>query len=300
MGRPMALNLTAAGAAVTICGRPGASLEAARAAGLATVTRPADLISAGLEVVIICVTDTPAVDHVVDGADGLLSGRLAPGTLIVDMGTTAVPATRALSDRVAAAGGAWVDAPVSGGQVGAETGNLTIMAGGAPEDVARVRPLLGVLGRRLTHVGPVGAGQVAKAANQVIVGLTIGAVAEGLALARAAGVDPARVREALMGGFAESRVLELHGRRMVENDFQPGGRVTTQHKDIAQALDLARALGLSLPASAVNKALYERLIGDGDGDLDHAALIRALEAPATESADQAGRDDQTPANMTDL
>jgi 3-hydroxyisobutyrate dehydrogenase-like beta-hydroxyacid dehydrogenase len=223
------------------------------------------------------VTDTPAVEAVMDGPDGLLA-RLRPGTVVVDMGTTAVLATRALAERVRAAGGAWVDAPVSGGQVGAEAADLTIMIGGAAADVARVRPVLEVLGRRLTHVGDVGAGQVAKAANQVIVGLTIGAVAEGLALARRAGVDPARVREALMGGFAASRILDLHGQRMVEGRFAPGARATTQRKDMDQALALAATLGLDLPATALNRDLYDRLIAAGGGGLDHAALIEVLES----------------------
>jgi 3-hydroxyisobutyrate dehydrogenase-like beta-hydroxyacid dehydrogenase len=280
MGAPMARNLRAAGAEVTVCGRRPEPLAALAAEGIATVLRPSDLIAAGLALVVTCVTDTPAVEQVVTGPDGLLSAPSLPGgLLVVDMGTTAVKATQALAARVAEAGGAWVDAPVSGGQVGAEAGTLSIMAGGHVADLDRIRPLLSVLGRRLTHVGDVGAGQVAKAANQVIVGLTIGAVAEGLALARAAGVDPARVREALIGGFADSRILELHGRRMVEGDFQPGGRVVIQHKDLTQALDLAESLGLTLPATALNRALFARLIEAGDGDLDHAALIRALEGP---------------------
>ncbi|MBB4287186.1 NAD(P)-dependent oxidoreductase [Roseospira goensis] len=275
MGRPMARHLKAAGATVTVHNRSPGPVAALVAAGCAAAQTPA-AVAAAADVIVLMVTDTPAVEAVVGGPDGLLAA-LRPGTVIVDMGTTAVLETRALAERVGAAGGAWVDAPVSGGQAGAEAADLTIMAGGTAADVARVRPVLAVLGRHLTHVGGVGAGQVAKAANQVIVGLTIGAVAEGLALARRAGVDPARVREALMGGFAASRILEVHGRRMVEGAFTPGGRATTQRKDMDQALALAAALDLDLPATALNRALYDRLIAAGDGALDHAALIRVLD-----------------------
>jgi 3-hydroxyisobutyrate dehydrogenase-like beta-hydroxyacid dehydrogenase len=148
------------------------------------------------------------------------------------------------------------------------------MAGGTADAFARARPLFEALGKRLTHVGEAGAGQVAKTANQVIVGLTIGAVAEALALARAAGVDPAKVREAIRGGFAESRILELHGERMVTGAFTPGARATVQHKDLSQALALAAETGIDLPAVALCRDLYERLIAQGDGGLDHAALYR--------------------------
>ena len=149
-------------------------------------------------------------------------------------------------------------------------------AAGAIRHNPGARPRFAVLGSRLTHVGSTGAGQVAKAANQVIVGLNIGAVAEAFALAESAGVDPARVREALMGGFASSRILEVHGQRMIERSYAPGGRITTQHKDLSQALELAGRHGQSLPATALNRDLYARLIEQGDGDLDHSALIRAI------------------------
>jgi len=222
------------------------------------------------------VADTPAVAAVLHGADGVLAG-LAPGTLVIDMGTTAITPSRAFAAEVEAAGGAYVDAPVSGGEVGAREATLTIMAGGTDEAVGRAMPLFRALGRTITHVGGVGAGQVAKAANQVIVGLTIGAVAEAMALARRAGVEPARLREALMGGFAASRVLDLHGQRMADKAFAPGGKATTQHKDLTQAPDLAAELGLDLPATALNRALYDKLIAAGDGGLDHSALIRVID-----------------------
>ncbi|KAA5605341.1 NAD(P)-dependent oxidoreductase [Roseospira marina] len=278
MGCPIARHLRAAGAAVTVHSRSPDPVAALAAEGFATAETPAAL-AACCDLVVLVVTDTAAVETVVQGGDapGLLE-TLRPGTLILDMGTTAVAATRALAATVEAAGGAWVDAPVSGGQVGAEQATLTVMVGGADDDVARARPVLEVLGGRVTHCGDVGAGQVTKAANQVIVGLTIGAVAEAFALARRAGVDPARVREALMGGFAGSRILELHGQRMIDGDFTPGARMTVQRKDMAQALELAHQTGLELPATALNKTLYDGLIEAGDGALDHSALVRALDA----------------------
>ncbi|MCB2099883.1 MAG: NAD(P)-dependent oxidoreductase [Rhodobacterales bacterium] len=272
MGRPMALNLMDAGYPVVGHNRSRAVVDDLAAQGMEPADGPA-AVAAKADTIILMLTDTPAVRAVMES----LLGALRPGSLVIDMGTTAVTATRDLADQVKAAGAAWVDAPVSGGQVGAEAGTLSIMCGGAEADVARAMPLFDVLGGRVTHVGPVGAGQVAKAANQVIVGLTIGAVAEALTLARRAGVDPAKVRQALTGGFADSRILDLHGRRMVDGDFTPGGRATVQRKDMQQALDLAAALGLDLPATTLNRDLYDRLIAQGDGDLDHSALIRAID-----------------------
>jgi 3-hydroxyisobutyrate dehydrogenase-like beta-hydroxyacid dehydrogenase len=187
-----------------------------------------------------------------------------------------VVATRDFADRIRQLGADYIDAPVSGGEIGAIDGTLSIMAGGEPEAIARARPVFDVLGASFTHVGGVGAGQVAKAANQVIVGLNIGAVAEALALAESAGVDPAKVRDALMGGFAASRVLEVHGKRMIDNDFMPGGKVRTQHKDLTQAIELGRKYHQALPATELNLSLYRSLIEQGHGDLDHSALIKVL------------------------
>jgi 3-hydroxyisobutyrate dehydrogenase-like beta-hydroxyacid dehydrogenase len=193
------------------------------------------------------------------------------------MGTTALQATRKFAGEVRKKGAEYIDAPVSGGVVGAEAATLAIMAGGLDIAVERAMPLFKVLGKNITHVGDVGAGQVAKAANQVIVGLTIGAVAEALTLAKRSGVDPAKVRKALQGGFAASRVLEVHGERMVKRTFEPGGKAITQRKDLSQALDLARSLGLELPATALNMKLYDRLIESGGGELDHSALVKVID-----------------------
>jgi len=280
MGRPMAASLARSGFRLVLNSRTRATADAVAATveGTEVVASPHDVARAAMTIVIMA-TDTKAVEAIVEGAGGLLPA-VGPRHLIIDMGTTAVGATRRLAALVKAKGGGWVDAPVSGGTVGAQQATLSIMAGGEDADVARAMPLFEAMGKRITHVGGVGAGQVAKAANQVIVGIVIGAVAEALTLARRAGVDPAKVREALQGGFADSRILELHGQRMVTGNFAPGGRSTTQRKDLAQALDLAAENDLQLPITELTKALYERLIEAGDGDLDHSALVKVIDGSA--------------------
>lgn len=276
MGLPMARNLKAAGARVLVHNRSHGKVEAAVAEGFEDGGSPAAM-AAACDVVIVMVSDTPAVEAAIEGPNGVLEG-LSAGKLVIDMGTTKVPATRRMAEAVRAKGAGYVDAPVSGGTIGAEGGTLTVMAGGSDADFAAARPILEVLGSRITHVGDVGAGQVAKAANQVIVGLNIGAVAEALALAKAAGVDPAKVREALSGGFADSRILEVHGERMVTGSFAPGGKCVTQLKDMRQALELAGLCGLEMPATGLGAELYEKVIGEGAGDLDHSALVLAIDA----------------------
>jgi len=223
-------------------------------------------------ITILMLPDTPAVESVVTA----ILPSLQRGFAVVDMGTTGVAAIRELARSVNASGAELVDAPVSGGQVGAERGTLSIMVGSTEATFKHLLPVWRALGQTVTRVGDVGAGQVAKACNQVIVGATIGAVAEALTLARAAGVDPAVVRQALTGGFASSRILELHGARMVAGDFEPGGRCTTQRKDMAQALELAEAAGVTLPLTAHVKGMYDALIASGLGSLDHSALIKVV------------------------
>ncbi|MCB1750100.1 MAG: NAD(P)-dependent oxidoreductase [Gammaproteobacteria bacterium] len=272
MGRPMCLNLHRAGARMTVHNRSRAVVGQLVRDGIEAADNPAG-VARRTDIVVLMVSDTPAVEQVLFGSDGL-AGGLRPGTLVIDMGTSAVAATREFAGRLQQAGADFIDAPVSGGEIGARDASLAIMAGGEKSAIERARPLFEVLGKTFTHVGAVGAGQVAKAANQIIVGLNIGAVAEALALAESAGVDPARVRQALLGGFAASRILEVHGQRMIDGNFTPGGKVTTQHKDLRQALDLAAGLGLSLPATRLNMGLYQTLIDSGDGALDHSALIR--------------------------
>ncbi len=272
MGRPMCLNLHRAGARLVIYNRSRAVVDNLIREAIEPADNPAD-VACRTEIVVLMVSDTPAVKQVLFGDNGLADG-LRPGALVIDMGTTAVAATREYAARLAQTGVDFIDAPVSGGEIGARDGSLAIMAGGSEAAVKRAWPLFDILGKSTIHVGDVGAGQVAKAANQVIVGLNIGALAEALALAECAGVDPSKVRQALLGGFAASRILEVHGQRMIDSSFAPGGKVTTQHKDLSQALDLAASLGLSLPATHLNMTLYQRLIDKGEGGLDHSALIR--------------------------
>jgi len=275
MGRPMARNLHAAGAQMIIHNRSQGVVEELAGERMTPARTPAEAAEVA-DTIIMMLSDTPAVEHVLHGPDGVISA-IRPGVLIIDMGTTKVMATRVFAKEVEAAGGQYIDAPVSGGTIGAEGGTLTIMAGGADDAMARAQPIFDVLGQSTTHVGPIGTGQVAKAANQVIVGLNIGAVAEALVLAKQAGADPAKVREALKGGFADSRILEVHGQRMVAGTFAPGGKCTTQRKDLAQALELAAELGFEMPATALNMALYDKLIDAGHGELDHSALIKAID-----------------------
>lgn len=275
MGRPMCLNLLKAGADLYVTTR-NEQVRADMAAQGATALESPAAVAKAADVIIIMVADTPAVEAVLTADNGVLAG-LTAGKVVVDMGTTAYQATQGFAKAVEATGALYVDAPVSGGTIGAEQGTLVIMAGGADEALTKARPALEAMSSRITHVGAVGAGQVAKAANQVIVGLNIGAVSEALALAKAAGVDPARVREALQGGFADSRILEVHGQRMVTGDFTPGGKCKTQRKDMTQALDLAKTLGLEMPATHLTRGLYDILIEAGHGDLDHAALFKLID-----------------------
>jgi len=275
MGKPMARNLKAAGAEMIIHNRSQGVIEELTGEGMRAAKTPAD-VSGQADITIMMLSDTPAVENVLRGPDGVISG-LKRGGLVIDMGTTKVMATRNFAHEVETAGGDYIDAPVSGGTIGAEGGSLTIMAGGSEEAMAKAANIFDVLGQSTTHVGPSGTGQVAKAANQVIVGLNIGAVAEALVLAKKAGADPARVRDALKGGFADSRILEVHGKRMIDDTFAPGGKCTTQRKDLAQALELAEELGFEMPATALNMALYDKLIEAGHGELDHSALIKAID-----------------------
>lgn len=275
MGKPMARNLAAAGAEMMVHNRSQGSVDELAKEGMTPGSSP-KAVAEACDVIITMLSDTPAVSAVLAGPDGVIEG-LSEGKLMIDMGTTKVPETRRFAEAVEARGADYVDAPVSGGTIGAENGTLTIMAGGADEAFARAQPFLLVLGQKITHVGAIGTGQIAKAANQVIVGLNIGAVAEALALARRAGADPARVREALSGGFADSRILEVHGQRMIDGAFQPGAKATTQRKDMDQALELAAQIGLEMPATSLSRDLYDKLIANGGAELDHSALIKAIE-----------------------
>jgi len=275
MGKPMARNLANAGADLIVHNRSSASIDELVSEGMAAGGSPSGTAQ-GADIIIMMLPDTPTVEKILLGENGVLVG-LKPGSLVIDMGTTKVPVTRAFAKAVEDKGCDYLDAPVSGGTIGAENATLTIMAGGTDAAFKRAHPILNVLGSRITHIGSAGTGQVAKAANQVIVGLNIGAVAEALTLAKHAGADPAKVREALAGGFADSRILEVHGQRMIDDTFEPGARATVQRKDMDQALELAAELGIELPATSLSRDLYDWLIENGGADLDHAALIKAID-----------------------
>ena len=275
MGKPMARNLYKAGATVTVSSRSSGPVDELASEGLAKADTPRE-VAAAADIVIMMVTDTAGVDAVLHGADGVIAGLTEDG-VVIDMGTTKVRETRQWAAEVTQAGGTYIDAPVSGGQVGAEQGSLSIMAGCTDDALERVRPVFEVLGRNITHIGGAGAGQVAKTANQSIVAVTLAAVAEGLTLAQRAGVDPGKVREALQGGFAESRVLDLHGGRMVERMFEPGGPARVQLKDVDQALELAGQVGLATPTLTNTQKLWQKMVDHGWGDLDQAGIIRVIE-----------------------
>ena len=273
MGAPMARNLLDAGHELRIH-RENARSQALVEAGATLAPTPA-AATEGAEVVLLMLPDTPDVEAVLHGEDGVL-GALAEDALVLDMSSISPVATEQIAQDVAAAGGQFVDAPVSGGEVGAQEGTLTVFVGGEQEAVARAMPLLEILGGRITHLGPAGAGQAAKVVNQVIVGLTIEAVAEGLALAEASGLDPEQVRAALDGGFATSRILELHGRRMAERAFDHGFRLRLHRKDLRLAQDSAAHRGLALPALETVAAQMDEAIARQLQELDHSALFRLL------------------------
>ena len=278
MGRPMCRNLLAAGAELVVYNRTAETARgfAAEHPGrVRAVAAPAEVAASGPDTIVVNLVDTVAGAAAIEGPvpAGLLHG-LRPGQLVIDMGTSGVAETRRLAAAVEAAGACYADAPVSGGVVGAEAADLAIFVGAADAVFPRARAILDLLGRNITHCGGVGCGQVTKIGNQMIVALTIGAVAEAMALAEQAGVERATFRAALAGGFADSRILELHGQRMVDESFAPGGRARIQRKDVQLALDLGESVGMALPSTARNMELWDRMVERGWGDLDHAGLIK--------------------------
>jgi len=225
------------------------------------------------------VPDTPHVESVLFNADGVAAG-LSAGKLVIDMSSIAPVATKAFAQRINALGCDYLDAPVSGGEVGAKAATLTIMVGGPDAAFERAKPLFELMGKNITLVGGNGDGQITKVANQIIVALTIEAVGEALLLASKAGADPARVRQALMGGFANSRILEVHGERMVKRTFKPGFRIELHQKDLNLALSTARELGVALPNTATAQELFNTCAAHGGAGDDHSAMVRALELMA--------------------
>ena len=274
MGRPMAEQLIKAGHSLALNRVKPASEFLVSLGGVGYQT--AKEVALQSDVIISMVPDTPDVEAVLFGANGV-AGGLSAGKLVIDMSSISPVATKQFAARIGALGCDYLDAPVSGGEVGAKSATLSIMVGGLQAVFERALPLFQVMGKNITLVGDTGAGQTAKVANQIIVGLNIQAVAEALFFAERAGADPARVREALMGGFASSRVLEVHGERMIKKTFDPGFRIRLHRKDLSLAVDAAKALDLSLPNTSTTHGLMNAALARGDGDKDHSALIRTLE-----------------------
>lgn len=275
MGQPMARRLLAAGHTLVAWNRTRAKADALLSDGANVADSPIEAVS-GADFVIAMLQDGDAVREVLfESGDASAVRGMRPGTLFVDMGSILPEQARDHATRLKAVGVAALDAPVSGGTLGAEAGTLAIMAGGGAEDFERARDVLSVLGRPV-HVGPSGSGQLAKLANQMIVGITIGAVAEALLLAERGGADPAKVREALRGGFAESRILEVHGLRMVEGDFAKRGSLAIQLKDLRNAMHTAGGMRMEAPITQALTGLYAQAFEHGFGDLDQSALYCEL------------------------
>ena len=277
MGKPMAANLMKGGHTLYLYSRSGVAPELTAAGGVGCAS-PRE-VAAKADVVITMVPDTPDVDRALFGSDGVADG-LSAGKVVIDMSSISPLETKAFATRINKLGCAYVDAPVSGGQVGARSATLTIMVGADEATFERVKPLFDLMGKNITLVGGVGAGQICKVANQIIVALNIEAVAEALLFASKAGADPAKVRAALMGGFAASRVLDVHGERMIKRTFDPGFRIELHQKDLSLALDGARQMGVSLPNTATAQELFNACQAQGGGTWDHSAMVRALEVLA--------------------
>jgi 2-hydroxy-3-oxopropionate reductase len=276
MGRPMALNLKRAGFDLAVHARRPESMAPLAEAGAETCATSAE-VARRSDVIFTMVSDTADVEQVILGPRGVIEG-VREGSVVVDMSTISASATRAIGDRLSALGVAMLDAPVSGGDVGAINGTLSIMVGGNTEAFERVRPLFEVMGKNIVHVGGNGAGQVCKSCNQIVVGATIAGVAEAMLLARAAGVDPIRVREALLGGFAGSRILEIHGQRMIDEVFVPGFKARLHQKDMRIVAEAAHELGLALPSAAMVAQYLNALVGRGLGEEDSAAIYKVIAA----------------------
>ncbi|MBL8959612.1 MAG: 2-hydroxy-3-oxopropionate reductase [Gemmatimonadetes bacterium] len=277
MGAPMAGHLIAAGHQLTVHTRSTVRPEIAGTS--ATVAPTPAAVARAADIIFLMLPDTPDVELVLFGPAGVAEG-LTPGKVVVDMSSISPIETQAFARRIAALGCEFLDAPVSGGEVGAKAASLTIMVGGSASALERVRPLLALMGKTITHIGDSGAGQTCKVANQIIVALNIAAVGEALLFASRAGADPEKVRGALMGGFAASRVLEVIGERMIKRTFNPGFRIRLHRKDLGLALAGARAMDIALPQTASVAQLMGAVAANGGSELDHSSLVRALELMA--------------------
>ncbi len=275
MGGPMAKNLMEAGHELVLYNRTREKAEELAGDGTEVVGSPKEVAEQS-DIIITMLPDSPQVEEVLTGKDGVLAG-IKEGALIVDMSTISPVVTRELAEQVEERGASLLDAPVSGGDVGAKQGALSIMVGGSEEDFGRAEPLFDVMGKVATLVGPVGAGQTAKACNQIVVALNIEALSEALVLGSKAGVDPAKILDAISGGLAGSAVMEAKREKMLGHDFDPGFRIELHHKDLGIALAAGREYGVSLPVTAIVDQMLESLKAKGRGDRDHSAVLTLLE-----------------------
>ncbi len=275
MGKPMAGHLLEAGHTVNVYDVDSKSVQELTSKGAVTCNSSKEVAEKS-DIIFTMVPDTPDVEAVLFGKNGVAEGVRA-GSIVVDMSSISPITTKEFAKKLAEKSVEMLDAPVSGGQVGAENATLSIMVGGKPAVFAKIKPYFELMGKNIIHIGGNSDGQTCKVANQIVVAETIMAISEALLFASKAGADPSKVREALLGGFAQSRILDLHGKRMIERTFQPGFRIRHQQKDLNNALQGARSLGMSLPGVAVAQELFNALAAQGDSDLDHSALVLALE-----------------------
>ncbi len=289
MGGPMARNLIQEGYELVLYNRTREKAEDLAGEGATVAVSPKEVAEQS-DVIITMLPDSPQVEEVLAGEEGVFEG-VREGTLVVDMSTISPVVTRELAEQAGEHGASMLDAPVSGGDVGAQQGTLSIMAGGSEEDFARAKPLFEVMGKTITHVGPVGAGQTAKACNQIIVALNIEAVSEALVLGSKAGVDPAKILDALSGGLAGSAVMEAKKEKMLGHSFDPGFRIELHHKDLGIALAAGREYGVSLPVTAILDQMLESLKAKGRGDKDHSAILTLIEDLAQHEIGDKGSDD---------
>lgn len=275
MGKPMAMNLIKAGFPLVAHNRSRAPVDALVAAGARAAATPRE-VAQRADVIITMLPDTPDVDAVVQGPDGILRG-IRPGTIYVDMSTISPVTTRFLAEKIAEKGAAMLDAPVSGGDVGARNATLSIMVGGPKDTFDACQDVFLALGKTIVHIGDSGAGQIAKACNQIIVAMNLTAIGEALVLAAKAGVDPARVVQALAGGLAGSRALDLKAPKVLSRDFTPGFRSKLHHKDLGIALATGSAYGVPLPVTALIRELFGAMLAAGRADLDHSGIVTVIE-----------------------
>ncbi len=276
MGKPMAMNLLRAGYPLSVYARRSEVSEPLIKKGAKAYSSPQELAASGVDVIITILPTTADVDEILNGKKGIIHSA-KPGCIVIDMSTISTSATERFADQLAKKQIEMLDAPVSGGEQGAIDGTLSIMVGGKANVLSKVQPILKKMGQRIVHIGNHGAGQIAKSCNQIIIAETIIAISEALALAKASNIDPAKVRDALLGGFANSRVLEIHGQRMLDNDYKPGFKAVLHRKDLHLALEQAHQVNVNLPSA--NQAMHslDRLVLKGHGELDSSALHLLIE-----------------------